>query len=126
MSKGQITIDGINVSTISKDLLRSKIIALPQDPWFFLGTVRDNLLVRASNRNSISDSQLLAALEDVRLRSKFEAIARDLDFDGSILDIKFDAKAMLAGGEEQLFAFACAIFATGSILVMDEATSRYV
>ncbi|KAN0106752.1 P-loop containing nucleoside triphosphate hydrolase protein [Hyaloscypha variabilis] len=124
VSRGEVFIDGIDISTVSTDLLSSRIITLPQELWFMPGTVRDNLTIRARNKGSISDSEALLALQKVRLRTKFEARARDLGFEGKVLDLDFDVKAMLTAGEEQLFAIACAMFTEGNILVMDEATSR--
>jgi ABC-type multidrug transport system fused ATPase/permease subunit len=126
ISGGHIEVDGVDISTISKEALRAKVIALPQDPWFIPGTVRDNLTVRMTTKEDNSDTRLLSVLEDVRLREKFEELRERKGTSKDILDMELVPSEMLTSGETQLFAIARATLTEGKILIMDEATSRFV
>ena len=43
LMSGKIEIDGVDISKIDLDALRSQITMIPQDPVMFLGTLRYNL-----------------------------------------------------------------------------------
>ncbi|KAH0354202.1 P-loop containing nucleoside triphosphate hydrolase protein, partial [Aureobasidium melanogenum] len=123
ISSGSLKIDGIDITTVSQELLRSKMIALPQDPYFTSGTVRENLSLRATDTKR-SDAEMLASLSRVGLLSKFSTLA---EAEGSTwqtaLDVILNPDDMLTKGQTQLFAMARAILSSGSIVLVDEATS---
>ncbi|KAI4727274.1 P-loop containing nucleoside triphosphate hydrolase protein [Aureobasidium sp. EXF-10728] len=123
ISSGTLKVDGVDITTVSQELLRSKMIALPQDPYFTSGTVRENLSLRATDTNR-SDAEMLAALSRVGLLAKFEALAQA---EGSTwltpLDVALNPDDMLTKGQTQLFAMARAMLSSGSIVLVDEATS---
>lgn len=123
ISSGSLKIDGIDITTVSQELLRSKMIALPQDPYFTSGTVRENLSLRATDTQR-SDAEMLASLSRVGLLSKFEILA---EAEGSTwqtpLDVVLNPDDMLTKGQTQLFAMARAMLSSGSIVLVDEATS---
>lgn len=122
--EGQITIDEIPTTDVSLSTLRSKIIALPQEPFFLKGTVRYNLMPWSSedNRPTISDAQMQVALQEVQLWEKLSgAVAPEQ----SALDLSLDdVDSLLSQGERQLFCLARATLMDGRIVVLDEATSR--
>ena len=123
ISSGTLKIDGVDITTVSQELLRSKMIALPQDPYFTTGTVRENLSLRSTDTKR-SDAEMLDALSRVGLLAKFETLAQA---EGSTwntaLDIQLNPDDMLTKGQTQLFAMARAILSSGSIVLVDEATS---
>lgn len=43
LSKGRITIDTVDIATLPLNVLRSRIALVPQEPFIFAGTVRENI-----------------------------------------------------------------------------------
>ncbi|CAK9786601.1 putative ATP-binding cassette transporter protein YOR1 [Cutaneotrichosporon oleaginosum] len=62
-ASGKLLIDGVDITTIGVDDLRSKITYIPQDAVLFSGTMRDNL----DPFHEHTDSELLEALQRVKL-----------------------------------------------------------
>ncbi|OJJ66207.1 hypothetical protein ASPBRDRAFT_49106 [Aspergillus brasiliensis CBS 101740] len=117
---GTITIDWVDISTIPLDVLRSRIIAIPQDPFFLPGSIRFNL----DPTGGSTDSILLSALEKANLLSLVTSRGG--------LDAELTSTS-LSQGEQRLFALAVALVRkwnrdndgrdSGGILILDEATS---
>lgn len=123
---GKIFIDNVATETISLSTLRAQTIALPQEPFFLPGTVRDNLLPwkEEGSRGVVMEDQLLTALGEVDLLNKLEAMATAGGF-SSALDVSLDdLDSVFSHGEKQLFCLARAVLMEGKIVVLDEATSR--
>ncbi|GKZ48059.1 hypothetical protein AbraIFM66951_011809 [Aspergillus brasiliensis] len=117
---GTITVDWVDISTIPLDVLRSRIIAIPQDPFFLPGSIRFNL----DPTDGSTDSILLTALEKANLLSLVTSRGG--------LDAELTSTS-LSQGEQRLFALAVALVRkwnrdndgrdSGGILILDEATS---
>lgn len=43
LSQGRITIDTVDIATLPLDVLRSRIALVPQEPFIFAGTIRENI-----------------------------------------------------------------------------------
>ncbi|OOO14952.1 ABC transporter related protein [Aspergillus oryzae] len=68
-SHGSITIDGINIESISPSAIREALITVPQDPFTFLGTMRYNAdIMGASN-----DEEIISALKQVGIWEAIES-----------------------------------------------------
>ncbi|WPG98015.1 hypothetical protein R9X50_00079900 [Acrodontium crateriforme] len=110
ISSGSITIDSMDISNIPRQDLRKHINAIPQDSYFFKGTIRMN--VDPMDRHT--DAERQAALEKVKLWSTIEGKGG--------LDAAADSE-MFSHGQRQLFCLARAILHPSKIVVLDEVTS---
>ena len=108
---GDITVDNVDLASITREEARSRIIGLPQDAVLLLGSVRLNV----DPYMQISDEDIIGALEEVKLWEKVK--------ENGGLDVDIE-KVNLSHGQKQLLCVAQALLRKSSILVLDEATSR--
>ena len=110
LSSGSIYIDGVDIATIPRQTVRSRLIALPQEPYLLAGSLRYNV----DPLEACSSEEIEQALRKVHL---YHLAKGD---DG--LDVTL-APEMLSHGQCQLLCLARAMLRKGSILVLDEATA---
>ncbi|KAM3068089.1 hypothetical protein ACMFMF_009454 [Clarireedia jacksonii] len=114
---GSITIDGLDISTIPRQEIRSRLTILPQDPFFLSGTVRLNV----DPFEIRSDQEIREAFVKVGV---WETIEQNGGLDAKIGDSEEGPSLHLSEGQKQLFCLAGAILRKSTVLVLDEATSR--
>ncbi|MDR7252166.1 ATP-binding cassette subfamily B protein [Nocardioides sp. BE266] len=111
---GRILIDGVDVASIPRGVLRSRIGMVLQDTWLFAGTIRDNI---AYGRPDATEDQILEAARatfvDRFVHSLPDGYDTVIDEDGS----------NLSAGERQLVTIARAFLSDPALLILDEATS---
>lgn len=114
LNAGRITLDGVDVATMTRDDLRSRIGMVLQDTWLFGGTIRDNL---AYGRPDATDDEIV----DAATATYVDRFVRTLpDGYDTVLD---DEASNVSAGEKQLLTIARAFLAKPSVLILDEATS---
>ncbi|MCB1693390.1 MAG: ABC transporter ATP-binding protein [Pseudomonadales bacterium] len=115
VTSGEITLDGHDLRTLSKDSLGSTVAMVTQDVQLYQASVRDN--VTFFNR-SIPDDVIQDVLSQVELRDWYNRLPKGLD-----TMLETGGRSMSAG-EAQLLAFARVFLKDPRLVILDEASSR--
>jgi len=114
VQQGAVLIDGHDVRAVTQRSLRSQIGVVPQDPFLFTGTIRDNIRygrLNATDAEIEETAKVVGAHEAItRLPEGYETVIRERGRNLSV-------------GQRQLISFARALLADPRILILDEATA---
>jgi ATP-binding cassette subfamily B protein len=112
--QGRVTIDGLDLKSMSRDDFRRSIALVPQDPVIFAESARENIRF---GRPDATDTEVEAAARAAAAHEFLAALPQGYDtFVG-------ERGVMLSGGQKQRIAIARAILRDAPILLLDEATS---
>ncbi|XP_012524038.1 multidrug resistance-associated protein 7 isoform X1 [Monomorium pharaonis] len=113
ISSGSILIDNVNIQTLSLKALRSRLAIIPQNPFLFSGTIRENV----DPLDQYTDMHIYKALE----KCKVHSLVYRLGGLGAILD---EGGSNLSAGQRQLFCLVRAVLHNAKIVCIDEATAN--
>jgi ATP-binding cassette, subfamily B, multidrug efflux pump len=114
LNSGSITLDGVDVTQLSRAELRSKVGMVLQDAWLFGGSIYDNIKY---GKLDATEDQIMAAAKATFVDRFVRALPDGYD---TVID---EEGNNVSAGEKQLITIARAFVANPSLLILDEATS---
>ena len=114
VDSGRILIDGVDIASVSRHWLRSRIGMVLQDTWLFGGTIAENI---AYGRPGASEEEVVQAAKSAYVDRFVHTLP-----DGYHTRVSDDG-GNISAGEKQLITIARAFLARPQLLILDEATS---
>lgn len=114
LNSGRITIDGTDITKMSRKSLRDNIGIVAQDVFLFGGTIRENI---AYGDLSADEERIVAAAEKANIHDYIMSLEDGYDTQVGERGVK------LSGGQKQRISIARAFLKNPPILILDEATS---
>lgn len=114
ISDGDIEIDGISISNISRENIHDLFTMILQDTWLFHGTIRENIIY---NMDNVDDSELKTLAKFIGLEHFIKTLP-----DG--LDTVIKDSDSVSAGQRQLLTIARGMLKNAPFLILDEATSN--
>lgn len=111
---GSITVDGVDIRTVTQESLRKNIGLIQQDVFMFAGTVRENIRY---GRPDATDEEIVEAAVRAEIHSEI------MDMPDGYDTYIGERGVMLSGGQKQRISIARVFLKNPQILILDEATS---
>lgn len=111
---GEITIDGVPITNIRRDSLRSCFSVVLQDTCLFSGTIMDNIRY---SKNTATEDEVIRAAKIAHAHNFIDKLPK-----GYYTTVSA-ATDNLSQGQRQLISIARAVLCDSPILILDEATS---
>ena len=114
INNGQIIIDGVPTSELTRENIHELFIMVLQDTWLFDGTIRDNIKF---NKEDVSDREIWDALKTVGVHHFVKTLPGGLDY-------VIGDNDTISQGQKQLLTIARGMIEDAPFLILDEATSN--
>jgi ATP-binding cassette subfamily B protein len=113
--RGKILLDGYDIRTLKISDLRSHITFIPQEPFLFAGTIRDNI---AFGNRDVTDKRLKKAVKAAALSETVN------NFPDGYNTVVGEKGIILSGGQKQRIALARCLLKDAGILILDDPISQ--
>lgn len=112
---GTITVDGREITGLTRDSLRRGYTMVLQDTWLFHGTIYDNI---AYGKPGVTREDVIRAAKAAQIHGFIQRLPQGYD------TVLTDGGSGISAGQKQLLTIARAMLQDGSMLILDEATSN--
>ncbi len=112
---GRILLDGQDIRTLKIQDLRAQISYIPQEPFLFAGTIRENITF---GNPRIAERQLVDAVENAALDETIKRFPKGFD------TVVGEKGVILSGGQKQRIALARCLLQETGILILDDPVSQ--
>jgi ABC-type multidrug transport system fused ATPase/permease subunit len=113
--KGKVTIDDLDMATLTLNSYRQNLGVVLQDDFLFEGTIRENIIFPRPNATNEQINEAAKAAYVDEFTNRFEK---------GLETVIGERGVKLSGGQRQRIAIARAVLADPKILILDEATSN--
>ncbi len=114
IQQGKITIDGVDIKTMSRSELRALFGMVLQDTWLFEGSIYENLIYGSEEA---SENAVIEASKLVQSHHFIESHPGGYQFELT------ESGSNISLGQQQLLTISRAMLANRPMLILDEATS---
>ena len=113
--EGTITVDGHDITEVTRESLRLAYTMVLQDTWLFSGTIYENI---AYGAEGVGREEVVAAAKKVKIHNYIMSLPDGYD------TVLSDEGVNISKGQKQLMTIARAMLSHSSMLILDEATSN--